>query len=78
MEEEEVDLAFISKSHEQVDKTLVNTLNMENHQVISNVYQRRGKRGRPAVVLSSVKFKIQNDTSTLIIIPWGWKLFGLF
>ena len=71
MEEEEVDLAFISESHEQLDKTLVDNLHMENYQVISNVHQRRGKGGRPALVVRSDKFQIQNVTNTLINIPWG-------
>ena len=57
-EEEEVDLAIISESHEQVDKQLVDNLQMDNFQVISNVHQRRGKGGRPALVVNSEKFQI--------------------
>ena len=71
MEEEEVDLAIISESHEQEDKLLVNNFQMENFQVISNVHQRRGKGGRPALVVNNAKYQVQNVTNTLINIPWG-------
>ena len=57
-EEEEVDLAIISESHEQVDKQLVDNLQIDNFQVISNVHQRRGKGDRPALVVNTEKFQI--------------------
>ena len=56
MEEEEVDLAFISESHERVDQPLVDSLEMANFEIISNVHQRRGKGGRPAIVVDKNKF----------------------
>ena len=43
---------------------------MEDFQVISNVYQRRGKGGRPAIIVNSRKFQIENLTQTVVSIPW--------
>ena len=51
MEEEDIDLAFISESHERAEHPLVDSLNMEDFEVISNVHQRRGKGGRPALIV---------------------------
>ena len=71
MMEEEVDLAFISESHERKAKPLVDRLKMEGFEIISNVHQRRGKGGRPALVVNQDKFDVLNVTNTLINIPWG-------
>ena len=69
--EEEVDLAFISESHECIGKPLVDNLQLPNFEIISNVHQRRGKGGRPAIIVNRAKFQVQNITNTLITIPWG-------
>ena len=71
IEEEEVDLAFISESHELVNKPLADSLQMENFEIISNVHQRKGRGGRPAIVVNKEKFEVLNITNTLISIPWG-------
>ena len=71
MEEEGVDLALISESHEQEHKPLVESLNMKDFEIISSIHQRRGKGGRPAIVVNKVKYVVQNVTNTLINIPWG-------
>ena len=71
MIEEEVDLAFISESHERETQPLVDSLKMEGFEIISNVHQRRGKGGRPALVVNQNKFDVLNVTNTLINIPWG-------
>ena len=71
--EENVDLAFISESHERLDKPLTENLQMTNFEIISNVNQRRGKGGRPAIIVNRLKFQVQNITNTLINIPWGVK-----
>ena len=51
MEEKEIDLALISESHEKEGAPLVDKLQMNDYEVISNVHQRRGKRGRPALIV---------------------------
>ena len=73
MEEEEIDLALISESHEKEGHPLVDKLQMDDFEVISNVHQRqrRGKGGRPALIVKKAKFHILNVTNTLINIPWG-------
>ena len=39
--------------------------------VISNPSQRRGKGGRPALIVNKTKFQVHNLTQTDITIPWG-------
>ena len=60
MEEEEIDIVFISESHERLyltDKgehqTLSEVVHLENHIVISNPHQRIGKGGRPALFINN-------------------------
>ena len=78
VEEEEVDIIFMSESHERwyctnrgEDQTLENIINLEDHIVISNPSQRKGKGGRPALVINNVKYTVQNLTQSEIVIPWG-------
>ena len=71
MEEEMVDLLFMSESWERENLQLKDIINLENHVVISNVYQRHGVGGRPAIVANKRKYGIQNITNTLVQIPWG-------
>ena len=71
IEEEEIDLAFVSESHEREEVPLVDSLQLDGFEIISNVHQRRGKGGRPALIVKKEKFHIQNITNTLITIPWG-------
>ena len=44
---------------------------MEGFDVISNVHQRRGKGGRPALFVRNEKYHVLNVRNTLITIPWG-------
>ena len=39
--------------------------------MISNVHQRRGTGGWPAIIVNNKKYNIQNLTQSLISIPWG-------
>ena len=39
--------------------------------MISNVHQRSGVGGRPALIVNNKKFFVQNLTQTLITVPWG-------
>ena len=55
IKEEAIDVAFISESHERESKRLEDHFVLENFQVISNVYQRQGKGGRPAIIVNNEK-----------------------
>ena len=68
----------MSESHERCyattqgeSQTLPNFINLENHTVISNPYQRTGKGGRPALIIDNRKFQVQDLTNKEITIPWG-------
>ena len=42
---EDIDVIFMSESWERENKTLGEIVNLEDHEVISNVHQREGKGG---------------------------------
>ena len=67
----EVDLVCMSESWEREGLTLDQIITLENYQVISNVHQRTGMGGRPALVINDKKFSVQNLTNTLVNIPYG-------
>ena len=69
--EEEVDLLFMSESWEREHLQLDQIIHLENHTVISNVYQRSGKGGRPALVVNNEKYHVQDITNTLVNVKWG-------
>ena len=71
MEEEMVDLLLMSESFERENLKLKEIIKLEDHEVISNVYQRTGVGGRPAIIVNKNKYSIRNLTNTLIQIPWG-------
>ena len=71
IEEEEIDCAFISESHDREDKKLEDHFELEDFTVISNIYQRNEKGGRPAIIVNNKKYNIQNHTNSEIEIPWG-------
>ena len=71
IKEEAIDVAFISESHDRENMRLDENIKLEDHKVISNIYQREGKGGRPALIVNKKKYSVQNLTNTLIQIPWG-------
>ena len=71
VEEEEVDVTFMSESWEREEKTHRDIIKLEHHEIISNVFQRKGKGGRLAIIEDRRKYIIQNLTNTLINIKWG-------
>ena len=56
----------MSESWERENKTLNEIINLPDHVVISNLNQRRGVGGRPALIINSKKFVIQNLTQSVI------------
>ena len=71
IDEESVDVAFISESHDRENKKLEEHFNLENYKVISNLYQRTEKGGRPALIVNNEHYDVQDLTNTLIDIQWG-------
>ena len=78
VEEEDIDLVFMSESHERAyptkmgeSQTLKEIINIEDFVVINNPSQRDGKCGRPALIINSKKFKVKDLTNTQIEIPKG-------
>ena len=61
----------MSESWEREEKTLDTVIDIDDFKVISNVHQRTGKGGRPAIIANSKKFDIENLTNTTVEIPWG-------
>ena len=71
VKEEELDCIFMSESWERDYLTLDKVIKLDDHIVISNVSQRKGKGGRPAIIANSRKYEVQDITNNLIQIPWG-------
>ena len=61
----------MSESWERDNLTLDKVIKLENYTIISNVHQRRGIGGRPAIIANTEYYDVENITNTLIQIPWG-------
>ena len=64
-------MLFISESHDRENKRLEEHFDLENFKVISNIYQRQEKGGRPALIVNTEKYNVQDITNTLVQLPWG-------
>ena len=71
IDEESIDVAFISESHDRENKKLEEHFNLDNFKVISNISQRQEKGGRPALIVNEEKYNVQDITNTLVQLPWG-------
>ena len=71
VKEEEVDLICMSESWEREELTLNEVIKLNDYSIISNVFQRKGQGGRPAIIANTKKFHVENLTQTVIDIPWG-------
>ena len=69
-----IDLVFVSESWERQDEPLANVLDIEDYQVISNPYQRKGVGGKPALIINTKKFNVINPNQSMITIPWGLEI----
>ena len=58
IDEESVDVAFISESHDRENMKLEEHFNLENYKVISNLYQRTEKGGRPALIVNTEHYDV--------------------
>ena len=61
----------MSESWERESESLDKIIQLEDYQIISNVHQRLGRGGRPALIINTLKYHVDNLTNTLISIPWG-------
>ena len=53
-------------------------INLPNHTCISNLHQRLGVGGRPALFFDETKFNVNNVTNNLVDVPWGVEAFGQY
>ena len=56
--EETVDILFMSESWERENFQLQELIHLENHTIISNVFQRQGKGGKPALFVNNQKYHV--------------------
>ena len=61
----------MSESWEREQETLDKVIKIDNYKIISNVHQRKGKGGRPAIIVNERKYHVKDITNTEIDIPWG-------
>ena len=71
VQEEEVDLICMSESFEREELTLNEVIKLDDHVIISNVHQRNGVGGRPAIIANTKKYNVENLTQSTVPIPWG-------
>ena len=71
IDEEKIDVSFISESHDREDKRLDEHFDLEDYKIITNLHQRTEQGGRPALIVNKKNYNIQDITNTLIQIPWG-------
>ena len=51
VEQEEIDVVFMSESWEREHLQLEEIIKLKNHSIVSNVFQRQGMGGRPAIIV---------------------------
>ena len=66
-----VDLAFLSETWEREYLPLDKIFKMDRFKILSNVHQRKERGGRPAIIVNSEKFIVQNLTNTELQVKWG-------
>ena len=58
IKEEEIDVCCLSETWEREDKPLSTILAMKDYQIISNPFSRRGRGGRPAIIVNTAKYNV--------------------
>ena len=66
--EHQVDIICLSESWEREDMTIEDIFDKEEFSVISNPYQRKGRGGRPAIIVNHEKYIVDKLD---IPCPWG-------
>ena len=57
--ENDVDVVCISESWEREDESIEAILNDDELSVISNPYQRKGRGGRPIIIVNNAKYNVE-------------------
>ena len=71
IKEESVDLLAMSESWEREGEQLDQVIQLDDFTIISNVHQRRGVGGRPALFVNNKKYHVKDITNTLVNVKWG-------
>ena len=71
IKERDIHITFLSESWERAENPLQSLLHMDNYEIISNPHARKEGGGRPALIISSEMFNVENPNHTSINIPWG-------
>ena len=71
VDQKEIDLICMSESWEREDLPLDKIIKIDNFEIVSNVFQRKGVGGRPAIIVNAKKYQVDNLTQSIISIPWG-------
>ena len=71
VQEANVNLICMSESWERENFALDKAIQLDDYTIISNVHQRKGKGGRPAIIADTRNYVVENLTNTTVNIPWG-------
>ena len=71
IEQYEVDLCLMSESWERDNLTLRDIITLENYDILTNVVQRSGTGGKPAIIVNNDKFYIKPLCPDPITVPIG-------
>ena len=71
MEQMEIDICAISESWDRENLPLEEILEKEGYRVLKNVSQRRGKGGKPALIIKEERFIIKQLCPDIITVPTG-------
>ena len=66
-----MDIMCLSETWERVEQPLASVLGLDGYEIISNPFCRTNRGGRPAIIINSSKFNVQNLSQTEI--PTEWK-----
>ena len=61
----------MSESWEREDHLVKDLLKLENYDIVSNVHQRKGRGGRPLIIVDNEKYIVEDLTNKVVDIPWG-------
>ena len=71
IENHSIDIIFMSESWEREDHLVKDLLKLENYDIVSNVHQRKGRGGRPLIIVDNEKYIVEDLTNKVVDIPWG-------
>ena len=71
MEQYQVDLCVMSESWERENLKLRDIIHLENFEIVTNVVQRSGTGGKPAIIVNGDKYFIKRLCPDPITVPIG-------